>query len=307
KFQSGELDHLIMRGEDYAVLEPEQEKKGFKIYKSGATFGSQFLTFCWSHKDPIKRKWFNNKHFRKAVAYAIDRESYINNVLYGFGVEQWSPVSPAVKTFYNNNVIKYPYDLEMAREELKKGGFELKNDKLYDADGNLVKFEILTNSGNKPREALGTMLQEDLSKLGMEVKFSPIDFNALVKRLLAKPKGDWDAVIIGLTGGVEPNSGKNVWNSDGGLHFFNYDPENRKCWEKQVDMLFDIGAQILNTRDRRVVYNKWQYIVSDELPFLYTALPVRLEAFKNYVKGIKPSSYGELGGLWNIEEIWLDK
>ncbi len=307
KFQSGELDHLILRGEDYAVLEPEQKKKGFTIYKSGATFGSQFVTFCWSHKDPVKRKWFNNKHFRKAVAYAIDRKSYIDNVLYGFGVEQWSPVSPAVKTFYNDKVIKYPYDLEKAKEELKKGGFVLKDNKLYDADGNPVKFEILTNSGNKAREALGTMLQEDLSNLGMEVKFSPIDFNALVKRLLARPEGDWDAVIIGLTGGVEPNGGKNVWNSKGGLHFFNYDPKNRKCWEKQVDMLFEIGAQILNTRDRKVVYDKWQYIASDELPFLYTALAVRLEAFKNYVKGAKPSSYGQLGGLWNIEEIWLDK
>ncbi len=307
KFQSGELDHLIIRGEDYAVLEPEQKKKNFTIYKSGATFGSQFVTFCWSHKDPIKRKWFNNKHFRKAVAYAIDRQSYIENVLYGFGVEQWSPVSPAVKTFYNDKVIKYPYDLEKAKEELKKGGFVVKDGKLYDADGNPVKLEILTNSGNKAREALGTMLQEDLSKLGMEVKFSPIDFNALVKRLLARPKGDWDAVIIGLTGGVEPNGGKNVWNSNGGLHFFNYDPENRKCWEKQVDMLFDIGAQILSTQGRKVVYDKWQYIASDELPFLYTALPIRLEALKNYVKGAKPASYGQLGALWNIEEIWLDK
>ena len=307
KFQSGEIDHLIMRGEDYAVLEPEQKKKNFTIYKSGATFGSQFITLDWSHKDAIKRKWFNNKNFRKAIACAIDRQSYINNVLYGFGVEQWSPLSPAVKTFYNDKVIKYPYDLEKAKEYLKKGGFVLKNEKLYDADGNQVKFEILTNSGNKPREALGTMLQEDLSNLGMDVKFSPIDFNTLVKRLLAKPEGDWDAVIIGLTGGVEPNSGNNVWNSKGGLHFFNYDPKNRKCWENQVDMLFNIGAQILDTRSRKVVYDKWQYMVSDELPFLYTALAVRLEAFKNYVKGEKPSSSGQVGGLWNIEEIWLDK
>jgi peptide/nickel transport system substrate-binding protein len=305
KFQAGEIDLYGMRGEDYAILKPKEEEGNFTITEGGATFGSAFVILNWSHPDPIKFKWFNNSQFRKALAHAIDRQTFIDNVMYGFGVPQWSPVSPAVEAFYNPEVNKYPYDLAKARNILQEAGFILKDHKLYDADGHKIEFELFTNSGNNIREALGTLLADDLKKLGMTVHFRPLDFNLLVQKLTTKPQGDWDAIIIGLTGGVEPHGGANVWKSDGGLHSWNYDPENRYDWERKVEELFNKGVQELDPGKRKLIYDQWQVIASEELPFLYTALATYLSAARNTLKNTRPTAYG--GTLWNVEVLYLEK
>ncbi|MBA7681005.1 hypothetical protein ES703_89331 [subsurface metagenome] len=372
KFQAGEIDLYGMRGEDYAILKPNEKEGNFTITEGGPTFGSEFVILNWSHPEPVKFKWFNNRQFRKALAQAIDRETFINNVMYGFGVPQWSPVSPAVEAFYNTEVNRYPYDLAKARKILREAGFRLKAEKgeqpvpekigpwprwvfvlisilvlcflcvwtairrkwrvmiiwivligaiaignyyvsmrpvgpkyLYDSDGHKVEFELFTNSGNSVREALGTLVADDLKKLGMTVHFRPLDFNLLVQKLTTKPRGDWDAIIIGLTGGVEPHGGANVWKSDGGLHTWNYDPENRYEWERKIDELFNKGVQELDPKKRKLIYDRWQMMVSEELPFLYAALSTYLSAARNTLKNTRPTAYG--GTLWNVEVLYLEK
>ena len=305
KFQAGEIDLYGMRGEDYAILKPEEKEDNFTVTEGGPTFGSAFVILNWSHPDPVKFKWFNNRRFRKALAHAIDRQTFIDNVMYGFGVPQWSPVSPAVEAFYNPEVNRYPYDLAKARKILREAGFILKEGKLYDPDGHKVEFELFTNSGNTVREALGTLAADDLKKLGMTVYFRPLDFNLLVQKLTTKPRGDWDAIILGLTGGVEPHGGANVWKSDGELHSWNYDPENRYDWERKVEELFNKGVQELDPKKRKLIYDQWQMMVSEELPFLYTALSTYLSAARNTLKNTRPTAYG--GTLWNVEMLYLEK
>jgi peptide/nickel transport system substrate-binding protein len=305
KFQAGEIDVYGMRGADYATLKPGEKKGNYTVIKGGPTLGSSFVVLNWSHPDPVKFKWFNSLQFRKAIAHAIDRQTFIDNVMYGFGQPQWSPVSVAVKTFHNPEVKKYPYDVAKARKILQEVGFILKEGKLYDADGNKVEFELWTVSGNSTWTALGTLVADDLAKLGMGVHFRPLDFNLLVQKLTTKPRGQWDAIIIGLTGGVEPHGGANVWKTDGGLHSWNYDPENRYEWELKIDELFNKGVQELDPKKRKLIYDQWQLIVSENLPFLYTASSIYLTAVRNTIKNIRLPAYGGL--LWNMEQLYLEK
>ncbi len=305
KFQAGEIDVYGMRGADYATLKPGEEKGDYTVTRGGPTLGSSFVILNWSHPDPIKFKWFNNLQFRKAIAHAIDRQTFIDNVMYGFGEPQWSPVSIAVKTFHNPEVKKYPYDLDKATRILQEANFILKEDTLYDPEGNKVEFELWTVSGNTTWTALGTLIADDLAKLGMTVHFQPRDFNLLVQRLITKPRGEWDAMVIGLTGGVEPHGGANVWKTDGELHSWNYDHENRYDWELKVDELFNRGVQELDPKKRKLIYDQWQLIVSENLPFIYTASSVYLTAVRNTIKNIRPPAYGGL--LWNMEQLYLEK
>jgi len=372
KFQAGEVDVYGMRGADYATLKPGEKEGNYTVIKGGPTLGSSFVILNWSHPDPVKFKWFNNLQFRKAVAHAIDRQTFIDNVMYGFGQPQWGPVSVAVKTFHNPEVKKYPYELAKARKILQEAGFTLKAEKgespipekigpwqrwvlvlisilvlcflavwtairrkwrimiiwivligamaignyyvsirpvgpkyLYDSEGHKVEFELWTISGNSEWTALGTLIADDLAKLGMGVHFRPLDFNLLVQKLTTKPRGQWDAIIIGLTGGVEPHGGANVWKTDGGLHSWNYDPENRYEWELKLDELFNKGVQELDPKKRKLIYDQWQLIVSENLPFLYTASSIYLTTVRNTIKNIRLPAYGGL--LWNMEQIYLEK
>ena len=305
KFQAGEIDIYGMRGADYATLKPGEEKGNYTIIEGGPTLGSTFIILNWSHPDPVIFKWFNNLQFRKAIAHAIDRQTFIDNVMYGFGEPQWGPLSIAVKTFHNPEVKKYPYDLAKARKILQQADFILKEGKLYDPEGNKVEFELWTVSGSTSWIALGTLLADDLAKLGMTVHFQPRDFNLLVQRLTTKPRGEWDAIIIGFTGGVEPHGGANVWKTNGGLHSWNYDPENRYDWELKIDELFNKGVQELDPKKRKLIYDQWQLIVSENLPLVYTASSIYLTAARNTIKNIRLPAYGGL--LWNMEQLYLEK
>ena len=314
KFQQGELDYFSLRGEDYPLLKPKEKEGNFTIYNTGPAWGSNFLVFNQNrgknpytgkpYVDPVKLKWFTNLKFRKAVAYAIDKRSIIDIVMNGLGFEQYSSMSPASGFFYNPNVKKYPYNLSQAKKLLKEIGiYDRNNDgKAEDAQGNIIEFNLFTNADNTQRIKIASLIRKDLERLGFKVNFVPLAFNQLVSKL--DSTYDWDAVIIGLTGGIEPHFGSNVWLSKGHLHMW-YPRQKKPAtkWEEEIDRIFTQAVQELDENKRRELYYRWQEIVAENLPLIYTVLPANIFAVKNKFGNLKPSSYG--GAFHNIEEIYI--
>ncbi|HOX54564.1 MAG: ABC transporter substrate-binding protein [Candidatus Omnitrophica bacterium] len=316
KFQDGEIDYYGLRGSDYPLLKPQEKTGNFTIYDTGASFGSNFLVFNLNtsinpktgrtYIDKNKLSWFLNIDFRKAVAHAIDKQKIIEILMNGLGYEQNSSMSQSSGYFYNPNVTKYNYDLDKAKEILKNAGFFDRNNDgiIEDKDGNKVEFNLFTNSGSTERIQIASIIRKDLQNLGMKVNFMALEFNNLVSKLTST--FDWDAIIIGLTGGIEPHFGKNVWDSSGQLHMWH--PKQAKPdteWEKRVDGIFNQGVQELNDKKRKVLYDEWQYIISEELPVIYTVLPASIFAVRNKFGNLKPTPYG--GAFHNLEEIYIKK
>ena len=106
---------------------------------------------------------------------------------------------------------------------------------------------LTTNAGNQVREKMCSILKEDWDKLGIKVNYRPLDFRPLVEKLYTT--FDWDAVLIGFTGGIEPNNGANLLRSSGNLHFWNPEPAGAgDAWEAEIDRLLDEGARELDPR-----------------------------------------------------------
>lgn len=306
KFQAGETDYIGIRGEDYAVLKPQEEKGNFTLYNTGPTFSTTFLVFNQNPKalPPYKWKWFTDKRFRQAIAHSIDKGSIINNVMAGFAFPQYSALTPATKFFYNPAVKRYEYNLEKAKALLLEAGFKDKGERLYGSDGHPIEFTLLTNAENNQRVNIGNIIKSDLNRLGIKVNFLPIQFNTLVTKLDAT--FDWEAIIIGLTGGVEPHNGRNVWHSSGQLHMWNpRQPKPLTEWEAEIDRLFEQGATELDPKKRKMIYLRWQEIVAEELPFVYTVTPASLYAVRNKFGGIRPTALA--GVIPYIEEVYLRK
>ena len=255
-----------------------------------------------------KQRWFQDKNFRQAVDYAIDRKNMVLNIANGLGAPLYTAES-LNSIFLNKNLKAYDKDLNKSKELLQKSGYRWdKKGHLLDKYGNHVEFDLYTNAGNTEREAIGVMVKQDLEDLGMKVNFKPIEFNSLVNKLVNTL--DWDMVIMGLTGSpLEPNGGKNVWMSNGTLHMFNQRPANytkddRYVWEKQIDDLYIKGALATDFEARKKFYDEYQAIAYDEKPFVYIYSPIRIAAMRNKFKNIFPTSLG--GITHNIEEIYID-
>ena len=312
QFRSGSLDSVSVAPEYFSLLKKEEERGNFSIYNGGPDYGTTFITFNLNQGtkkgkplvDTIKSKWFNQVKFRQAVSYAIDRERIVNNIYRGLGQPQKSFIS-VQSPFYYEGLEGYPYNPAKAKELLLEAGFQYNSKgQLLDADGNRVSFTLNTNSGNKIRESMGNQIEEDLEAIGIDVNFRTINFNVLVGKL--GESLDWDCILLGFTGGNEPNSGANLWSPDGNSHIFNQKQEGvegRKIadWEAKIDELFVKAARELDKSQRKAIYAEIQQLVAEKVPKIYLVNPYSLSAVRNTIKGIDYSALG--GAFWNLEEL----
>jgi peptide/nickel transport system substrate-binding protein len=80
------------------------------------------------------------------------------------------------------------------------------------------------------------------------------------------------------------------------------EPKPETPWEAEIDQLWTRGAQEMDIAKRTAIYDRWQAIIAEEQPFIFTVVPDQLSAIRNRFGNIKPCS---LGGVdWNIEEIF---
>ena len=312
QFRSGGLDSMGISPDYFSLLKKEEERGNFTIYNGGPDYGTVYITFNLNKgkKDgkPLvgvnKSRWFNNVKFRQAISYAIDRPRMVNNIYRGLGKPQTSPIS-VQSPYYYDGLKGYEYNPEKAKQLLKEAGFKYNNQQeLLDNNGNRVRFTLNTNAGNKIREAMGSQIKEDLSKIGIKVDFSPIAFNVLTDRL--DNSLEWECILLGLTGGNEPNNGANIWFPDGNLHMFNQDKlgiEGREVadWETEIGQLFIEGAKELDENKRKAIYAEIQKKVEYYVPFIYLVNPLALGAVRNNIQTIQYSALG--GAFWNLEEL----
>ena len=319
KFEAGELDEISLKGGDVARYKAKESASDYVIYNLGADNGTMFIAVNMNTRYrkengkikyfvPIKKqRWFNDTNFRKAIDYAIDRDSMVQNIANGMATPLFTAESPN-GIYYNSKIKGHKRDINKAKNLLKNSGFSFKNGQLYDKYGNQVEIDLSTNAGNTEREALGVMVKQDLADIGIKVNFKPIEFNSLVNKITNS--FDWDLIILGLTGSpVEPHNGKNVWYSSGPLHLFNQRQPNQplkdiRPWEKRIDELFEKAALKLSFSERKKYYDEYQQIIYNEAPIIYLYSPIRIYAIRRKIKNLYPSTLSGL--IYNLEELYID-
>ncbi|MEM1310023.1 MAG: ABC transporter substrate-binding protein [Cyanobacteria bacterium P01_D01_bin.71] len=326
QFRSGGLDTVEkISTKNFPLLKREAERGDFTIYNGGPNLGTLFMSFNLNKAsrngqplvDPIKSAWFNSVNFRRAVSYAIDRPTMVNNVYQGLGDPQTSPI--AVQSPYyagpEDGIPTYEYNLEKARSLLEEDGFQFAADgRLLDAEGNRVRFTLITNAGNVEREASGAQIKQDLSKIGIQVDFQPISFNALVTKL--GDSLDWEAHIIGFTASLEPHGGSTIWRLDGSLHSFNQQalPGQEPLegweaadWEKQIADIYVRAAQVIDEQERFELYKESQRLTQEYLPYIYLVNPLNFGAVRNTIKNVNYSGISRPFALWNVTELQVER
>src|SRR6185437_13302694 len=163
-------------------------------------------------KAPIpayKKAWFRSRNFRRAISSAINRADLARVAFRGHATPSVGLLSPANKFWCDKNLRPIAYDTNAALELLKQDGFSKIGDTLKDRGGNPVSFSLITNAGNKQRERMGSLIQQDLQQIGITVNFVPLDFPSIAERIMKTY--DYDACMLGLTNvDLDPNGQVNV-------------------------------------------------------------------------------------------------
>ncbi len=292
------------------AISPEQMRvlsgrPGSGVLDLGPSFDSEQLWFNQADTAPLpayKKQWFHSQDFRNALSMAINRQDLVRIALDGHGIPARGPISPANRMWFNAKLAPVPFDLGAAQQLLARAGFKQRGQTLYDAQGHAVQFSLLTNAGNPVREKIAVLLQQDLAKLGIEVRLVTLDFPALISRITKT--FDYDACLLGLVNvDADPNSQMNLWLSSSPNHQWN--PEERTPatqWEAEIDSLMQVQATATNQKARKQAIDRFQEIVREQEPFIYLVNRNALAAVSPGVSGADPAvSYPQT--FWRIE--WM--
>jgi len=313
RFQAGDTDVLSrFSADNFAVLQKQQSVKGYHLDDLGAGLEYNFLFFNMNDLDAKalpeiarKQSWFQDLRFRQAVSAAIDREGIVRLVYSGRATALWDQVTPGNKLWLDDKIAHPARSLPRARQLLQSAGFSWKSDgALVDPHGNPVEFSILTSSSNAQRTKIATIVQDDLSQLGMTVQVVPLEFRAMVDRLLNTH--NYEAALMGLVSGdADPTSEMNVWLSSGETHLWHPRQEKPATpWEAEMDRLMQQQLVTLDYAKRKDLYDKVQEIVAVNLPLICLVSPNILVGAANRVGNFRPAILVPYA-LWNIEQLYV--
>ena len=221
---------------------------------------------------------FNKKEVRQAISHLINKEDLIKNFYEGTAEPAKNPMPPSVSG-YNDNVEDYDYDVEKAKELLKKAGYE-KGFKM-DLWAMPVSRPYMPD-GQKVAEAI----QASLKEVGIEAKISTYEWATYLEKVQA---GEAQSFLLGWTGdnGDADNFLYTLFDKEniGANNYARYDNE-------EVHKLLLEAQATADEEKRNQLYGKAQEIIHEDAPWvpLVHSLP-QLAGVKT-IKGFVPHPTG---------------
>jgi len=127
---------------------------------------------------------FDDPAVRRALTLAIDRQAIVDDLLFGYGrvsagplLSSWWPADATLSP--------WPYDPQEAIRILAAKGY---------GPGHPLEVELMSNAGNRTREAVAVKIQEQLAKVGVQVTPRILEMRALRE---ASAAGKYDAYLGG--------------------------------------------------------------------------------------------------------------
>jgi peptide/nickel transport system substrate-binding protein len=273
----------------------------------GSSLEGEMLWFNQNPGAPIpehRKTWFRSRNFRRAVSHAIRRDDLVRIVYRGHASPGVGPFSPANLFWFNQALKPHAFDLAEARRLLALDGFKLDGRKLRDRTGQPVEFSLVTNSGNRSRERISAMLQQDLGAVGIRLNLVPLDFPSLIERI--SKSFQYEACLLGLVNvDLDPNGQMNVWLSSSANHQWQPNQKTPATpWEAEIDHLMRKQGTTVDERRRKPLFDRVQQIVWDEAPFLYLINRNALVAISPALRNAEPSVLRPQV-IWNADRLWL--
>lgn len=304
KLVHGEIDFINSLDAEY--FDKLSQQNPSLVHDSGVSLDSEQMWFNQVATSPLpdyKKAWFRSTAFRRAMSEAINRDDLARVAFRGHARPAFGPLSPANKFWFNTKLQLHPFDQKSSLSRLTQDGFHMQDGVLKDRDGHAVEFSLITNAGNKYRERMAAMIQQDLSGIGVKLNVVTLDFPSLIERITRS--FDYEACLLGLINNdLDPNSSQmNVWLSSGENHQWNPSQKTPATpWEAEIDKLMHEQATSLDPRKRKAAFDRVQEIAWEQEPFIYLVNRNALSAVSPNARNVhpvvlRPQVY------WNIDEI----
>ncbi|MGA9721524.1 MAG: ABC transporter substrate-binding protein, partial [Candidatus Binatus sp.] len=207
------------------------------------TAGTTYRYLSFNFQNPRLR----DLRVRRAIAYAIDRNTIVSTVLRGTGRIATGMLSPE-SWAYEANVTTYSYDPEKARQLLDQAGYLAGKDGMRG-----LRFEFKTSAEGA---RIGEIFQAMLKRVGIELTIRTLEFATYYADIQA---GNFDLTSLQWVGINDPNQYYRVFDSK------KTPPhgENRGYYSNpEMDRLVEAGKTTVDPEARKKIYAQVQQLAA---------------------------------------------
>ncbi|MFI9504877.1 ABC transporter substrate-binding protein [Nocardia sp. NPDC052566] len=242
---------------------------------------------------------FSDIRARQAVVAALDLTGMIDSIYFGEYARAYEPLSPTTPGAGGCADARSGFALATANRLLDELGYlgrDAKGYRIRDGRRFTIAFPWASNAERESRELISQAVQEDLKKVGVEVRLEPVDYGTHLTRVYA---GDYD--LIGVSWArADPDILATLYQSDrlpaqgganvGGVH----DP--------QLDLLLAQGRSSTDAAQRLGIYRQAQQRILNQA----YSLPVYVSAGA-YTAGPRVRGFGvDTNGWSDFYDTWIE-
>ena len=272
ELRKGSADLAINADFDPITIEGLQKTEEIKVEVIDGTNLTHLGVYL---NDPILK----DKRVRQAIAYGIDRESIIRDILRGQAYPA-SSILPRSQWAYEPSVANYPYDQQKARALLDEAGYKEKPNQPR------LKLSLKTSTIAISRK-IGEAMQEQLRRIGIALELQPLERQKLVQDM---SEGNFQLYLNTSVGGNQSTD------------FFKFayasasappNGQNRSRYNNpQVDQLL-VKSQTAPRDQQKQIFSQVQKILADELPHIYLWYPATIVVRRDRVGGLQLEPSGD--------------
>ena len=241
----------------------------------------------------LERPMFADVAVRRAIAGALDREQFLERVLFGQGRVAEAPISSGIPFAHAEDLDGMPtFDRAAAEQLLDEAGWQREGDGVRTAsgvegvpDGTPLAFDFV----HFPTfEAYADLVRAQLGEIGAEVELVPLEPPVFAETVFTER--DFDTNIISYCNGADPEIGvKRMYLSTniGPVPFSNAAAYRNP----DVDRLFEEARTTVDQEARGEIYRELQEQLVEDLPYVWLVETESVRVFTDDCAGFGPAGH----------------
>jgi peptide/nickel transport system substrate-binding protein len=212
--------------------------------------GGAYQYLCFNLKDPILSK----KEVRQAIAYAIDRNRIVRDLLHGYGAVT-DTMFPQGHWARAENLPTYPFDPAKAKQLLDAAG--------YKQNGAQPRFRLVfKTSTDAEANQQAEMIQQMLKDVGIDMQITTSEFGTFMDDI---KNGRFQMFSLRRAGIADPDFYYTIFDSKS----LAPNGQNRGYYvNPRVDQLIEQGRATFDRAKRKQAYDEVQKILQQDLPYI---------------------------------------
>ncbi|OWA34025.1 peptide ABC transporter substrate-binding protein [Saccharibacillus sp. O16] len=220
---------------------------------------------------------FADKHVRRALALALDRDGLTKALTFGYAQTANSLLPTTIPYNSNDSIKPLNFNVEEAKKELAQSKFPTG-----------FSSTLLVASGNDTRAQEAQIIQAAAKTIGIDLKIESVELAAFRERFFAY---DFSAML---------NSGQADSPEANSIIAFQTDPDgfSKSYWthytNDQVTKLLREGQTTPDGEGRQKIYGELLQILADDVPYIPLYYPDIIKGVRSSVEGLTVLPNGSL-------------